>query len=268
MTDRFTGERVVPDERGTFEEEIIYQRHLAAYRFARENLPKGSRVLDVGCGEAYGTALLSAGGSWVAGADVDPAVLRRARRRWPSVAAFVLFDGRSIPACDSSFDALVCFQVVEHVEDDARAAAELARVLRTDGLALVTTPNRLLRLSPGERPWNRFHVREYDPDALGQLLGRFFRQVRIAGIDASEAVRRFELARLRRVRRVVRLDPLGLRHRLPERVNRGARRLLRRLLASRERPAEDGPPSAAAASFEVRPDRPEDALDLLAVCRR
>ena len=121
-----TGERLVPDlQRG----ELIYAEHLARYRLAA-HLVRGRRVLDAGCGEGYGVALLSsAGAASVVGVDVDEATIAEARERYGL--DFQVADVADLPFEDASFDAVVCFETIEHIEDAPRAVAELKRVLAT-----------------------------------------------------------------------------------------------------------------------------------------
>jgi hypothetical protein len=122
---------------------------------------------------------------------------------------------------------------------------------------MFTTPNRLLRLGPGESPWNRIHLREYDPHGLADDLGRVFPSVRVLGVRASPEAEAIEIARVQRARRWARWDVLDLRNRLPGALNEWARRLV----------GSVGKASGAAIdpAFYTSDDA-ERGLDLLAVC--
>jgi SAM-dependent methyltransferase len=159
-----TGERLVPDaQRG----ELIYAEHLARYRLAAQYV-SGRRVLDAGCGDGYGTALLaSAGAASVVGVDIDEATIAHARERYGH--AFEVADVAELPFDDGSFDFVVCFETIEHVSDSERALAELRRVLVDDGLLAISTPNRLEYLVE-----NEFHVREFSPEEFTSLLDPYF----------------------------------------------------------------------------------------------
>ena len=90
------------------------------------------------------------------------------------------------------------------------------------------TPNRNHRLADGERPWNRYHVREFSPSELEAAMRRSFAEVEIFGIQGSAAMNEIERDRVARARKLARLDPLGLRYRLPESIDTKLRVALRR----------------------------------------
>jgi SAM-dependent methyltransferase len=164
-----TGERLVPDaQRG----QLVHAEHLARYRFAAQLAP-GRRVLDVACGEGYGTALLAAAGAEsVVGVDIDEATVEHARRRHGIDARAA--DVRSLPFDEGSFDLIACFETIEHVEDPERALAELERVRAPGGLLVISTPNAGQYLVE-----NEFHVREFEHAEFVELLQARFPAVRL-----------------------------------------------------------------------------------------
>jgi hypothetical protein len=139
-----------------------------------------------------------------------------------------------------------------------RAIGEL---LAPRGTALLSTPNR--QLSDGVNP---YHVREYLGGELGDLLARHFAEVEMFSVGTSEPVRDHLAARSRRIRAVMRLDPLRLRDRLPrawvETLFAWGARLVRRAGARAE-----GAPDATWRDFPVGPADDATSLDWLAVCR-
>ena len=178
-----TGERTVP---GIPEENYWFRRHEAAYRFATAHVH--GDVLEVGCGEGYGTALLAAAGASVVGVDYDAATIAHAARRYPQ-AGFVRANLAALPVGDVAVDVLATLQVIEHVWDHPQFVRECRRVLRPDGLLLVTTPNRLT-FSPGrETPLNPFHTVEFTAGELVDLLQRGgFRCTWVGGLHAGPRV--------------------------------------------------------------------------------
>jgi SAM-dependent methyltransferase len=176
---QLTGERTLP---GIPIEKYWFARHLAAYEFAA-TLSSGKRVIDIGCGEGYGPSLLSRTAAEVLGIDIAPEVIEHARKtyRQPNL-SFEVMNVNRLEVPVGSFDVAISFQVVEHLVDEGGYFSEIARVLAPDGLALITTPNRLT-ISPGSRkPINPFHLREYTPDELGELLADYFESVEISGL--------------------------------------------------------------------------------------
>jgi hypothetical protein len=95
---------------------------------------------------------------------------------------------------------------------------------------MFTTPNRIHRVRDGERPWNRYHVREFVAEELRALLSAHFDDVVVYGVSARPEIEAVELARVARARKIARLDPLGLRYRLPKAADAWVRRKLRRPL--------------------------------------
>jgi SAM-dependent methyltransferase len=258
----FTGERLIPGEPRTADEHILELRHRFAYETASSLGQPGSKVLDVGCGQGYGLALMRRRGLQAHGLEVALDALTPPRRA--GGASWAVYDGQRIPLAVHSVGAVTCFQVIEHVTDPASLVQAISRVLRPGGILFMTTPNRLLRLGPSERPWNRFHLREYDAPGLRDLLTAHFASVQIAGVRATPEIESLELARLRSIRRLVRADRLGLRGTLPEGLNRRARSLLRRLTATRRRSTDWRRLSVT--DFRLDEDGVEEAMDLFATC--
>lgn len=249
-----TGERPGWGEGYDYDE----SRHLVAYRWAA-GLAAGRRVLDAGCGEGFGTVLLADAGGDVVGLDrAADAVAAAGRRRARPGLAFRLGD---LTAETGRYDLVVNFQVLEHQHDDHGFVRRLAGLLAPGGTLVLTTPNVLRSFSE-----NPHHVREYRPEELRTLLRRTFGEVTLLGVHGNARVAAFDAGRERAVRRVLALDPLGLRHRLPEPVTAFAFARLSGVVRRRARRSAPADPITPA-DFAVRDDAVDDALDLLAVCR-
>lgn len=212
-----SSERFDMTRQETTEDVVMSLYHRYSYEIAARSLRDGDRVLDVGFGEGYGSTVLRAD---YTGVEIDPDLVSRARSRYEG--RFEAYDGRRLP--DGPFDLVVSFHVIEHVPEPDSWLAEIARVGRR---ALFATPNRIHRLRDGERPWNRYHLREFTRDELRRLLERHFRDVTVYGVCAPPEVEAVELARYARARRIARLDPIGLRYRLPRPIDARVRRRLR-----------------------------------------
>lgn len=223
-----TTERFDPTRPTTVEDRVMGLFHRYAYEVAAASIEPGARVLDVGFGEGYGAEIL--GTPSYLGVELDENVVARARSRYPRF-HFESYDGRRLPP--GPFDLAISFQVIEHVAEPEPWLDEIARVSRR---AMFTTPNRIHRVPDGQRPWNRYHVREFVVEELRSLLADHFHDVVVYGVSASPEIEAVELARVARARRIARLDPLGLRYRLPKTADAWVRRKLRRPLeASGER---------------------------------
>jgi len=247
---KITGERVV-SRAGGFNP--TWQRHVAAYVLCEPFLGPG-RVLDLGCGVGHSFDRLAPRES--VGVDIDPDALEGQDRET------VVADMRELPFKDGSFSSIIAVQSIEHVPDPERAAAEAARVLEPDGVAVFVTPNRLTLGRPDEIIDPYHHV-EFDPEELRALCARSFGQVRILGLFGSD--RYLELFREERatLRRLLRMDPLRVRRLAPRRL----RQSLYDGLLRRYRPADDPRAEAIGVDdFELRDQGLEESLDVCAVC--
>ena len=84
---------------------------------------------------------------------------------------------------DNSFDTVISFQVIEHIQDDTQYISEIERILRPGGVALITTPN--IKMTLTRNPW---HVREYTSEELNRLCRKYFSQVDVLGISGNSKV--------------------------------------------------------------------------------
>jgi SAM-dependent methyltransferase len=172
----FTGERFTPE----CVREIWYE-HWHRYAFARR-LVAGKRVLDCACGEGYGSALLADGAAEVVGVDIDDASIAHARERYGARTnvRYEKADATALDFADASFDVVVCFETLEHIENQAALLAGFARVLADDGVLLVSSPDKH-QYSEVAGFRNEFHVRELYRDELLELLRGHFPAVRLYG---------------------------------------------------------------------------------------
>ena len=152
--------------------ELVHAEHVARYLMTTP-LAEGRRVLDVACGEGYGTDLLArAAAKSAVGVDVDEPAISRARERYSG--DFQCADIAALPFEDASFDLVVSFETIEHVTDAERALAELARVLAPGGLLVISTPNTHEYLVD-----NEFHTREFSHEEFVAFLEQRFPSVRL-----------------------------------------------------------------------------------------
>lgn len=223
-----TGERLIPEGFSSKEEYLMYLRHIFAYNYAMKQISKNDRVLDVGSGEGYGTNILSKKAKSIVGLDVDKGSIEYANKKYKSKKCkFTYYTGKKIPFPDNEFDKVVSFQVIEHVASDEEYINEIYRVLKDGGIFIASTPNRNHRLKPNQKPWNRFHLREYSPEGLSKLLSKKFNIVNVWGIFGVDEVQDAEINRINKVRRMISLDPLGVRHVLPETLKLKAAKIAR-----------------------------------------
>jgi 2-polyprenyl-3-methyl-5-hydroxy-6-metoxy-1,4-benzoquinol methylase len=262
----------------SIEEYVLHLMHTAAYIQA-SRLTANLRVLDFGCNTGYGTALLSQLTQKVVGVDVSKKAINAAKRSYGKLGIdFLRINGKRLPYADESFNAVVCLQVIEHVMDIPAFIIELKRMVPSAGMILFSTPNARLRLDPGMKPWNEFHVQEFNHTELKSLLENYFRNVDIFGLTAPETLYAIEVNRVARARenaRATQSMPVApLRVATPTRIKgrllRDAASILRRLKALLSPPAKTCPISSSipytSDDFSYRRDGLDSALDFLAVC--
>jgi SAM-dependent methyltransferase len=172
----FTGERVIPGGVNA----DLWAEHLARYSFAAQ-FSTGNRVLDAGCGTGYGCAELAPDATLVAGIDVSSDAVSYARdHSAPPNVRYAQASATAIPFAAGSFQLVTAFEVIEHLADWRALLAEARRILDSDGLFLVSTPNRLYyaesRALDGPNP---YHVHEFEYQEFQTALQEFFPHVQL-----------------------------------------------------------------------------------------
>jgi GT2 family glycosyltransferase/2-polyprenyl-3-methyl-5-hydroxy-6-metoxy-1,4-benzoquinol methylase len=171
----FTGERFVPEVEGDIKLEHVH-RYLAVRGMAR-----GKRVLDIACGEGYGSKILSAEAASVVGVDVDDAAVRHATATYTDInIRFLRGDIVAIPLGDASVDLVVSFETLEHLTDHRTMMLEIKRVLAPGGVLVVSSPDkREYSDLPNYR--NPYHLRELYLSEFRALLAAHFAQHALYG---------------------------------------------------------------------------------------
>jgi SAM-dependent methyltransferase len=168
----FTGERVVP---GLVDADL-FNEHFARYQLAARWCA-GKRILDAGCGTGYGSAELASVASSVMAIDFSPDAIAYAQEHFhaPNL-EYRLGDCLHLP--DGQFDAIVAFEVIEHLPAWPDFLSEVKRTLAPGGLFLVSTPNKLYYAeSRGASGHNPFHVHEFEYAEFLAELRKVFPQV-------------------------------------------------------------------------------------------
>jgi SAM-dependent methyltransferase len=202
---RLTGER--PMEGATPDSLLAF--HAAGYREIRGRVGAGT-VLDVGCGVGAETATLAAPGRTVLGVDYSPeTAIGASAAVGTGGLRFAAMDGARLGVRDASIHWVCSSHIIEHFVAPEQHVAELARVCAPTGCAFVITPNR-----PADFE-NPFHVYLFEADELASMLRLFFAEVEVLGLEGSPELHEDFARRRASGEKLLRLDPLDLRHKVP-----------------------------------------------------
>jgi len=190
---------------------VTYQRCQFAYEYAIPVI-KGKKVLDVGCGNAYGTALMAGDAQQITGVDYDQETIGENRQKYAAVANLDFMQGAvpPLPLPDSSYDVVTAFQFIEHIRDRKEFLKECLRVLRPGGVLMVTTPN--IKKSLARNP---FHVHEYTFDEMKREIDGIPTGFELQGLKGNDKVNKYYEENGKFVRMILKWDVLGLHKRLP-----------------------------------------------------
>jgi len=182
-----TGERTLPD---VPEENYWFRRHLVVYEWIAERV-HGRKVVDLACGEGYGSDVLARTASSVIGVDANPEAFEHAKAKYTNVT----FERNMIELWQGDVDCVVFLQTIEHIQDPDAMLEHVRELIEPGGVAYVSTPNVLTLAPKGEeRSGNPWHVREYRPEEYRELCERHFSQVDLLGLFHARKLRAHELA--------------------------------------------------------------------------
>ncbi len=261
---KLTGERPIEGKTP----DSLMALHAAGYREVRARLGQGS-LLDLGCGLGDGTKSLVVAAdaqphSAVVGVDYDPTTAREAYDLQREAHLMtVCSDGSALALAGQQFDNVCSSHLIEHFTEPQFHVKEVARVLDPEGSAFFLTPN-----APADFE-NPYHVYLFDPDDLRNMLSEYFDDVQVLGLDATENVKADFARRRALAHKLLRLDPLGLRHKLPRSwfvaLHAAGRRVAYRALASKQ---VDGNSGITDAEFFITDAIDDTTLVLLAIARK
>ena len=181
-----TGERTLPDVPA---ENYWYRRHLAVYEWIAGQC-RDLTVVDLACGEGYGSSVLAGKATNVIGVDANPEAYEHARARYrqPNLS----FRRELVESFDVERDAIVFLQTIEHIQDPDALLSGFAKLAP---VAYISTPN-LLTLAPegAEKSDNPWHIKEYTLEEYRALLEPHFSRVEILGLSHAKKLRLHEHA--------------------------------------------------------------------------
>ena len=175
---KFTGERIIPDENFCSKSSKAYLEHEARYNFASKFV-NGMKILDIACGTGYGSNILfNSGGKVVYGCDISSDAIEYAKKKYGKESInFETMNATNLDFPDNEFDCVVSFETIEHISDYKLVLKEFHRVLKNDGILIISTPNKDISSKGREKPSNPFHFNEFTIHEFSNLLDIFFNDV-------------------------------------------------------------------------------------------
>lgn len=164
----YTGERLTTN---VYNDSTV--AHLHRYGYALEYV-KDKVVLDIACGEGYGTDILSGKASFVYGADISDEAIRHAQSKYNKQnIKFLKGYAHEIPLEDESVDVVVSFETIEHHDKHHEMISECKRVLKKDGILIISSPDKYY-YSDSRNYKNTFHVKELYQQEFYELIKACF----------------------------------------------------------------------------------------------
>jgi 2-polyprenyl-3-methyl-5-hydroxy-6-metoxy-1,4-benzoquinol methylase len=190
---------------------VTYQRCQFAYEFVLPMI-KDKKVLDVGCGLAYGTALMAGSAESITGLDYDQETIDENISRYQGIKNlnFQRAIIPPLPFADNSYDVITAFQFIEHIAPRKEFMKECLRVLKPGGSLLVTTPNVKKSLAR-----NPFHVHEYTFDEMKSEVSSLTGKFKLHGLNGNEIVNSYYKENGKFVRMILRFDIFKMHKWLP-----------------------------------------------------
>jgi len=171
----WTGERYLPQVSGEIKLEH-YHRYLLSKKFS-----VGKNVLDIACGEGYGSSQLAEVAASVVGVDISKEAVEHARACYPKDnLEFLQGSCSKIPLPDDSVDVVVSFETIEHHNEHEDMMHEIKRVLNQEGVLIISSPDKK-EYSDIPQYKNEYHVKELYASEFARLLKNNFNNVMLLG---------------------------------------------------------------------------------------
>lgn len=189
---------------------FVYSRSLLAYLQASQTVR--GKVLEIGTGMGYGTEMLAKASDYFL--TIDKFLSPTLQQIFLKSHNYIEYRKMKVPPllgiASDTFDFVVSFQVIEHIEDHELFVSEVFRVLKPGGTFIVTTPNKSMSIT--RNPW---HIREYFPSELECLLQKNFTNIEAYGVFGNDKILRYYQENKRSVQKITRFDIFNLQYRLP-----------------------------------------------------
>lgn len=252
-------ERVIPGITANFQ----FKESLARYEFAKRYIESSAKVIDIGCGTGYGSAVLGEKHE-VTAVDNSSEAIEFADKHYSKKAEFLTANATKLPFKNGYFDVACSFEVIEHLKDADIFIKEVLRVLKPGGKFILSTPNKLTH-STGSKLKSPYHVKEYTAKELAYLLNKYFKTVNVKSQTKSKraktTLKDFMVSQEVR-ERFVKSDVIGIRKIFPRTLKENAWKYLGSLFG------RQGQESLETRDFPIKSENLSKAEHFIAICRK
>lgn len=243
---------------------VTYQRCQFAYEYAKPII-SGKKVMDIGCGLAYGTDFMSEFAQDITGVDYDQETVNENIEAYKAKSNLHFKKGvvPPIEAEDNSYDVVTAFQFIEHIKPRKEFLRDALRVLKPGGKLMVTTPNAKRSLAR-----NPFHVHEYTFDEMRNELKDMPAEIELLGLKGNDAVNNYYFENSKFVRSILKWDFLGLHKKLPSSWLTGPYNWITSLMRNKLKEKVDDSTHITSKDFFLEKDNLDDAWDIYLIATK
>lgn len=252
-------------ERSNWEDEntkLVWLPHKAVYEFIIKYCRK-KIVLDAGCGQGWGSALIAKVAKKIIGIDSDEASLKIARDKFTF--NNLLFQKDNLEHLDSvkeKLNVIICLQTIEHLNNPNKFLEKVVKLLKANGVLILSTPNKMSDHIPSP-----YHVKEYSATEIKKLLSNYFKHVKLFGLYEDKSLKKVMDERRKKSKFLLEIDILHINRLIP--------RFLRSIIfitGSKlvgifvKKSMEDSFNKIETKNFSIKEGITNNALDIIAVC--
>lgn len=180
-----TGERFITDDAWGYRSEI---EHRHRYNLLGE-VVKGKKVLDAACGSGYGTYIIAQNAQSATGIDISEEAVEFCKENYKREnLCYKRMSAADMQFADNEFDVVISFETIEHLPFELQKAflKEITRVLKEDGILIMSSPDRDMRRMIYHGIDNPYHIHEFVHEEFREFLSGYFEHIKFEAQNIVE----------------------------------------------------------------------------------
>lgn len=252
-------------ERSNWEDEntkLIWLPHKAVYEFVSRYCHK-KIVLDAGCGQGWGSGLVAKVAKKITAIDIDESSLNFARNKFTFKNLLFRKDNlENLNSIKKNPNIIICLQTIEHLNKPHKFLESVVRLLKSNGVLIISTPNKLSDHIPSP-----YHIKEYSETEIRKLLSNYFKHVKLFGLYEDKSLKKVMDERRKKNKLLLRIDILHINRFLPKFL-----RSIIFITGSKfvgmfvKKSMKDNFKKIETKNFNIKGGITKNALDIIAVC--